>query len=52
MHQGDVDKYVSALLAAGEAIETALGFRNVPIGQEAAPAAMPKAPQRQSKTRS
>ncbi|MCA3574116.1 MAG: hypothetical protein IOC86_09380, partial [Aestuariivirga sp.] len=52
VRQGGVEKYVSALLAAGEAIETALGFRNAPIGQEAAPAGMPKAPQRQSKKRS
>jgi IclR family transcriptional regulator, KDG regulon repressor len=51
MRQGGVEKYVSALLAAGEAIESALGFRNAPIGQEAAPAATPKAPPRQSKHR-
>ncbi len=48
MRQGGVDRYVSVLLAAGEAIEGALGFRDAPIGlQRDAAATSRAAPRRQ-----
>lgn len=51
VRQSGVDKCVSALLSAGEAIEGALGFRNSTAAQEAEPAARPRPAPKQTRPR-